>query len=209
MFPACDACNAEFKGEEQVFAFYVRCMDQDDRTFDEDQFIKLKTGLENNFPDLLPDVNISANTARRLLRHRGLSPEPGKLLSEMGLALIPTGLDTIIHKIAAKLTRALHYHATGRILPPEMHVYSRWFDFMHPDATQGVEAMTSILPTLTIGTRSNTDIYEQFAYKWGKANDGEAFGFIAQFSRALFIPSIAIRGGRDTFEKSEGWTRVI
>jgi hypothetical protein len=208
VFPACHACNAELKGEEQVFSFYVRALDQDDRTYDLPQFAGQIEAMRNNYPDLMPTVDLPAVQIRRILRERGEVPPPGTLLTDIGVTLIPKGIDTVFHKVGGKLAKALHYHATGNFLPSDMRVYVKWFDFNHKDAAKAVEGLSNLLPNLIIGTRSSTDIYDQFSYKWGGSEDGRLFGYIAQFSGAMFIVGVAVAETMDAFGESGGWKRV-
>ncbi|MBD8548830.1 hypothetical protein IFT82_19135 [Sphingomonas sp. CFBP 8760] len=42
-------------------------------------------------------------------------------------------------------------------------------------------------PELRVTNRRNTDIGDQFTYKWGVDPDATIFGFVAQFSKSYFF----------------------
>jgi hypothetical protein len=190
-FPACNSCNSATREADHVFGFYVRCLDQDGSTYRQDEFQRLISGMRNNYPEALPNADLTANQVRRGLRHRGDVLPQGMLLSDVPLVGVPTSFDGYASTSAAKLTRALYYREMGVIAPASHFVMTRWFDFASPKAPEAIAAFAAIFPRLTVGRRTNTDIGLQFLYRWDQGADGEVFGFIAQFSRAILILGVA------------------
>jgi hypothetical protein len=207
-FPACEFCNAATRQADHVFGFYVRCLDQDASTYRQDEFQRLISGMKNNYPSALPNAGLTANQVRRGLRHRGDVVSKGMLLSDIPMVAVPAEFDGYASTSAAKLTRALYYREIGSIIPASHLVMTRWFDFAAPKAPEAIAAFAAIFSSLTVGRRTNTDIGLQFLYRWGASADGDVFGFIAQFSRAIFILGVAASAGATDIGKlreSQNW----
>ncbi|WP_425999680.1 hypothetical protein [Caulobacter sp. DWR1-3-2b1] len=212
-FPACVPCNRATRGIEQVVAFYARALDQDDKNLDVDELRKLINGIRNNYPHLMPKVDLSANEKRAALRHRGDAVPPGQFLDDLGIIMLPIEVGPMIDAFAAKLAKALYYREVVKTLPLDFVVYTRWFDFMHKAAGATIQNMSAILPNRKIGSRSNTDIGQQFEYVWGRSDDGLTFGFTAQLGSSIFLVGVAVHEKIDQFrdieDESERWTRAI
>lgn len=210
-FPACLACNGKTKDLEQAFAFYVRTFDHNEDAYDEAEFQKMIIGVRNNYPDLLPNIELSANEIRRALRSRGVEVPLGEFLHDQGVALVPKSLAGIITRFGDKLAKALYFREVGAPMPADHATYIAWFDFKNAGAKHAAEHLSALLRNLTIGARQNIDIGQQFLYRSGARADGTLWSFTAQFSQSLFIVGAVTPPSADDWRNrsDEKWTRFV
>lgn len=97
-FPACKACNNGAGQLEQVVALYLLMADHSEAGDIGDQLQRLVNGVHNNNPDLLPQVTLRANLARKHFREKKLTLPPGQTYSQSPIATLPPG-----HGIAFKI----------------------------------------------------------------------------------------------------------
>lgn len=190
-FPACKTCNNSTGKMEQAAAFLIRCFDFDENNHSEEQFRKLFMGTRNNLPGVLPSVNLTANQKRQLLKAAEYSLPSGETYSSLPLALISEEARVAMEQFSRKLTCALFYKHVGRPLPIESFIRIVWFPYASPHAKENVERFDEILPDYTLSKRQNTNIGEQFHYRYGVKEDTNLFAFLAQFGRSIFISGIA------------------
>lgn len=185
-FPACRICNNGAGPMEQVVALYLHLSNHSGNTSPE-QLSKLVQGVRNNNPDLLPKIELRANLARQHYRQKGLKLAQGEVYGEKPIATLRKGNQAAFEVFARRLTCALLYRETGRPVPLDSFMLVTWLPWADAPGTEAVDMATELFPKLTITNRRNTDIGDQFSYRWGIHPDGSIFGFVAKFSESYFI----------------------
>ncbi|MFN7535426.1 MAG: hypothetical protein ACK5QD_10855 [Brevundimonas sp.] len=206
-FPACEACNRGTAGSEQVFALYVRLFDRTEENYDERHTEKLIRGVRNNYPDLMPDANLTATEKRRVLRNFGWERARGAFLDEVPMVGIPDLVAQHMAMNARKLLAALFYRHTGNALNEESGVVSGWSQQGLPGVDEAHNVLAGGMPQLVIGARVNTTIGDQFSYRWGRNDPESLFGYAAEFGSGLFI--FAAAAPWDVVADRDGWSRYV
>ncbi|MDH0117218.1 hypothetical protein N7379_22285 [Rhizobium pusense] len=202
-FPACKNCNNSAGRAEQTVALYRHCTDFTEDERGKPQVRKLLDGLRNNSPTRMPIMDVTVNQKRRIARQSGISLSPGQTYA--GLPII--GINRDVHDdfatFSRRLTCALFYKHLGKVLPSTHMVKTQWMQFIHKKAEEIVEDITKDMPHLTHTGRINTNIGQQFSYRWYAEGQTETFIFIAQFAMAFFIIGLASRSNEATV--GDGW----
>lgn len=200
-FPACRPCNNGTGQLEQVVALTFALGENNTRNHDRVLLSRLIEGVKNNTPHLLPDINLSANQKRKLMAEFGLRPLHGETYADQPLALVHPKVRDMQDQFARKLTCALYYKHAGSILPAEQRILTACFPMFQGQAE--IENFLTLFPALELTGRSNVNIGEQFAYKWGRSADGELFGFLAQFGSSHCVFGAAT--GHDAHTSEQPW----
>ncbi len=185
-FPACRICNNGAGPLEQVIALYLLISNHSGKVSRE-QFIKLAKGVRNNTPKLLPKMELRANLARQHYRIKGLKLGPGEAFGEKPIATLPVGNGAAFELFARRLTCALFYKEIGRPIPLNFLIVVAWLPWSEEATTEAVKNANDLYSTLTMTNRRNTDIGDQFSYRWGAHPDGSVFGFLAKFAKSYYI----------------------
>lgn len=204
-FPACAACNRGTSGSEQVFALYVRLLDQIDENYDQALIGTLIRGVRNNYPRLLPNPRLGASSKRRALRHYGWELERGQLLDDVSLVGVPEQFDEHARMNVTKLLAALYYRHTGAVVSDASGVLWGWSQQGLPGVDEAQDVLFDGMPELVIGKRTNTSIGDQFAYRWGVNAEEGLFGFAAGFGAGLFVFGASAPWGK--VSQLENWER--
>ncbi|MES2445173.1 MAG: hypothetical protein V4574_20295 [Pseudomonadota bacterium] len=186
-FPACKICNNGAGQLEQVVALYLLLANHDDANVSPDQLRRLILGVGNNNRDLLPSIEVNARAARRHFRNKGMQLAPGAVFGEMPIATLPSGHREAFELFGRRLTCAIYYKEVGRPLPLDHYLVAAWLPWSEAMSGNIIETAVGLFPTLTITNRRNTDIGDQFSYRWGFHPDGSIFGFVAQFSKSYYF----------------------
>lgn len=186
-FPACAECNSGTSGSEQVFALYIRLLDRNDENFHENHVRKLILGVANNYPDLLPDFNISAAKKKRVLDHWGFVRPISGFSSDASLFSIPKAANDHIEINSLKLLAALHYRHMGSFVNADMGVFFGWTQQGLPGSEEAKEILFDGMSKLVVGRRVNTSIGDQFAYRWGFNPGEDLFGIAAGFGAGMML----------------------
>lgn len=202
-FPACKSCNNSAGRAEQTVALYRHCTDFAEDERGKPHVRKLLDGLRNNSPSRMPIMDVTVNQKRRTARQSGITLLPGQTYASLPII----GIDRDVHDdfaiFSRRLTCALFYKHVGKVLPPAHMIKTQWMQFVHGKAEEIVEAITRDMPNLTHTGRVNTNIGQQFSYRWYADEETETFTFIAQFAMAFFIIGLASRSNEATI--GDGW----
>ena len=185
-FPACARCNGAAGSIEQVVALYLHLADFTDGEPPRKQIEKLKAGVENNNPELLPTRG-DARTARRHFREKQISLAPGMTYADAPIAELPAGNRAAFEVFARRLVCALYYKEVGRPVPLDFYISTGWLPFSDPGAPNFTDRVRNWLPDVRMTNRRNTNIGHQFFYLWGARAEGDIFVFAAQFSKSFFF----------------------
>ncbi len=190
--PACKDCNQGTDKEDQIFGLYAMLLDFDEsKTRQEEnakKINKLRQGIANNYPEALPD-EARAYPVNRV----------GRIITPKAVAIAmptPSPLKIAIEVMGKKLTHALYYRETGRILTPEHQFFSSAYQPQRRETQELTAFLTSILPDQTVGIRRNIKPYgDRFRYSSGCKAQEDFFSFAAQFGRGIILWGIVCGSG--------------
>lgn len=188
-FPACDRCNRKSSQLEQVVALYMRMADQSDDAHIDNQAVDLMFGVANNNRDLLPRMNLSAREARRVHKQRGSTPRWGHTYSE-SVFEIPAAGQVALLAFSRRLACALYYKEVGHPVPLDYKIGTSWVQIINPAAKE-FEKLRDMLPQATLANRRNTNIGDQFEYRWGY-EPNIVFGFCAKFRASFYFSGLVV-----------------
>jgi hypothetical protein len=189
-FPACGACNADARLDEQALAVLVRVKSPQSPN---SEWKKLAEGLKNNRPELVAEwLDMSRNEQKFALRE-SLGRRDADQLRQLGWGAINLGplSKTAINRFMIKLAQALHFQHVGAPLDGVVYVY-------HVNAVtmnSGPELMKSILaiaPDLATIKRGNRQLTDQFIYRFNYNAEHGAMYAVVQFSAQFIFQVIAL-----------------
>lgn len=189
-FPACARCNRLTAQDEGVVGFLSRVRPHEGPPTDQ-QAIELKramAALHDGYPDAFRSLRVAPNEVRKFLRERNIELPPGHLLSDVPIvSIIDPLFQHAIRRFAIKLLCALHYKHVGAIVPKTAAVAGRWFSNLQ--IADGVlsEELLRVVGQGAIVKRANTDLGEQFSYRYAIAIEKTVSVFLCAFRRSFAI----------------------
>ena len=185
-FPACEACNSKSRDSEQVAAFYINAMDWSEDEPDLVEFGSLLSAVRNNYPTAVPQA-ATTRTKRKKLKLSGDLLPKGMMYSDLPIMTISQDARNHLSFFSGKLALALYYRHYQKPLNESYVVYTTWIEYTAASLQAALGQMKSVFPNLVMGSRPNTNIGQQFGYLWGGVENGEVFGFVAQFRQSFFV----------------------
>ena len=91
--------------------------------------------------------------------------------------------------------KALFCRTVGRPTPQDFRIATHWTTADQPQASDTLDALVKIMPTLEVGARVNTDLGAQFYYRYNASAEHDVMVFTAGFSHQMFIAGIGARQG--------------
>jgi hypothetical protein len=159
------------------------------REEDRKKMAKLRQGIANNYPDALPDETKSYPVNR-----------VGSVITSAPVAIsvpTPQSLKDAIKMMTAKLTHALYFRETGKILTRKHQFLSSAYQPQLGNTQTLTSCFTGLLPNLTVGARSNIKEYgDRFRYISGYKGD-DLFIYAAQFGHGLILWGIVCGPGME------------
>lgn len=176
VFPACKACHNGTRLEDQALAFLSRLLPDEGLKVEEEEFLNSLQGLMNNCPGLLFELYPSASQKRRTK----LFEERTGLAAEAMNARGPI-LNALMERFGARMGLALHFHQTGRIVPPNGRIYVRWYpnyDIVDGKLPQSLPPLIGELQTLREGQRH---VEGQFSFAGAATPEGHSSAHLCTF----------------------------
>jgi hypothetical protein len=202
-FPSCRRCNSAISGTEQVVAFFIRALDHTDENLREADLQRLLRGVQNNHPEVMPDLNPSPNEKRRMMRHLGIERQRGEFLEEVPVLAVPPAVVPHFEYFNRKLAAALFYRQTGQILSGDQIVMSHWFQSQDPSLASVLETLAPAWSHKLQGQRNNLQFGDQLSVILAAASAPTVMSYIVQFGSSL-----CFWGGAGTptgEERPENW----
>lgn len=184
LFPACERCNASSRLDEQVSAF-VSLLNSSESDEALARFRRLRTGIENNQPELLPRVDLSATEKRRTLRRFGIERGPGAFLDDLPIVALPQQAVTAMERHFRKLALALFYREMKFIAPEDSLVCATVIPNANFMETGDLKELAGIFTFLRASTLRRRDISRQFAYRCDIGVERKLFGALVKFHVAV------------------------
>lgn len=183
VFPACVACNRVTADDEQLLALFSLMGDELD---DENarNFERLFRSVRAIHPEFIDAIRIpqGANEVRQALRRIGLSKPSNVLAADIPVVTLGPEVHRSVLGYGRKLMLALWYMHTGCILPAKGGVKLKWFTNATTDQqSEAIHDALRLMPSLGELKRSAHQLEDQFAYRFGVADDKNAAAFFLTF----------------------------
>lgn len=196
-FPACEACNQMTRFVEQAVGCYVHLLDRDETRQTEEETFKHLTGILNNFPELAPIFELSANEKRRAFRTIDPRFRVKATYAEEPVISISPALIRAFDIFALKMVLALYFRHMGRAAPNDHYVYTHWRPFTQAGNAEMVAKASKLFPIGTRGERRNTEFGSQLLYRHIQSEENELFSAIVQVRQSVFITGAVIPNKED------------
>lgn len=191
---------------EQVVSLYISMLDRDDTRFSHTEFEKKLRGMNNNFPELLPDSNISANEKRRAFQFHNPNFRAAKTFAEEPVMRIPDAVLSAFEIFAFKVALALFWKHHS--VPAGDSIYQNcfWLNFTEQATEQVIAGANKMLPGVQLGERINTDIGNQLSYRYGFHAESQTLIAVMQVRMSgLVIAAFSSYPPKDDFDE---WSTV-
>jgi len=199
VFPACADCNGKDRASELVVAFHIHSM-----TENVVEFTEVMHGLRNNFPEALPDPFMSPGAKAKALSKRGITLR-GHQIPFAPIVKLAAEADEHFHRFTRKLAKAIYYKVTGQPAPAGYRFITHWTTADQPDAEETIGAFVQMMPQIEVGARGNTDLGNQFAYRFNASIDRDVLIFTANFSDRFFLSGMGgLPGSQIEFDRFLG-----
>jgi len=186
-FPACKDCNASTRHDEMLVNVFSRALPLEDSEEQAAEFKRVLTGLKNNFPHILAALQPRANEVRAIIKALGVQRLPGQFLSEMPfLSADHDAVQVSLGRYGLKLGCALFYKHLARLLPKEAGVLVKWQTNVRLSLDGLPEGLVSLTGVPGMLNRGKSILNDQFQYRYGLQDDGNAAVFFIGFRLSLY-----------------------
>lgn len=147
--------------------------------------------MKNNFPGLLKPL--SANEKRKFFRSENITRPPGLALADIHAAGIQADAAIELFEVGInKLLRALHWKHTGKIVRWNEGINATCYTNAHFGIFSQSEERKFYgdLPVCPPIVRNQRDLSDQFAYRYGKDDEGDLSAFLIAFRNSFLITGI-------------------
>lgn len=215
VFPACETCNKGSSQDDQLVAFIAKmCHDMSPEDF-ERELKKQIHGIQyidKNFFSYM--FNVSLRQKRNFAKKAKLAKRQGESLADIPMVRIPPRAAKAVEVFAAKVTKAVYYKITTKILPLEAAIYFAWYT-----NEQTVKGETQFLDEIMQGLigeaqikRDKVNLNDQFYYSYAVSPEhdlmmmvcfiGKSFCFISMLSvNPLMIQKIFDKTKREPLKR--------
>jgi len=192
-FPACEDCNSGSRTDDLIAAALSRAY-PDPRTLPETQENrKLFKAAARDCPGLLEELKPTYRQSK-IVRNQNYFPTGGGALNCRG-----PRLNEAIHRFAAKMGCALHFHLTGVPLSDNGAIAAWWltnFQFLQGDLPQELIDMMGPPQTLRQG---RWNVGEQFSYASLATKEGRSSAHFATFRLSFAICAFVSETPEDVY----------
>ncbi|WP_375208749.1 hypothetical protein [Hyphomonas jannaschiana] len=193
-FPACSTCNSKSRQAEQIVAIYLALLARDGFPPEERNLTEKAIALKNNFPQLIPDLNLSANQKRRAFEYHDIGYLESQTFAESPVIGINPDVWFAFDFVNLKLLSALYYLHMEAPLPHSHFVALRCVPTTKKNSFDEISPMVNALPNFKRGQRRNTNLGTQFEYKWARtgSNDKQGFAYVCVLRQCMLLYGAAI-----------------
>lgn len=195
-FPACGPCNADSANDDRMVAMIAVMGATDSDPSRLKQGIELLKGVHRKSPATLQQMfePRSTSQARALARRLKMRPAPGETYQDLGIATVPDTIHAAVRTLASKLTKAIYFKQTDRILPANCGIMFQWFtnaqklehgSIVYLDA---FASLPSVSPSIE---RNGQDLRDQFDYQYSVEPQSEFHVLRVVFGKMYGFVSLA------------------
>lgn len=192
-FPACSACNAEARLDEQALAVLIRprlTLDKDPSSRRE--WESLVQGVKNNQPAVLQEWQ-SFSPSRKKRTLRAVFGAKGDQMRSEGWGAVNIGPLTgaMIERFMVKLGKALYYRHNKTLL--DGTIYALHINILNVDQPSALMAdMLQLAPGLSQSQRNNMPLTDQFIYRFNNSHQEGVMYAVVQFSEQFMFQLIVL-----------------
>ena len=187
-FPSCIRCNRATRLDEQVVAMLALVNTGPTQLADSAEVKERMRAVAYNHPALLAEMQPTIAQLRDAGRKYGIKPGAGQTHSDLPLLSVRGPLvNTAINNFARKLACALFYHHTGSIAPSNAAIAVRWYSNLQIEHDEIPRELANLLVGLPTLQRANTNLNEQFFYRWVVSDTKAMTAFLAFFRQSFAI----------------------
>lgn len=188
VFPACLKCNNGSSDDDAVIALYSRMSPgRPPIEREREEWLKQLRAFNERFPGEVQKGLLTANQKRSIVEKYGIQKPENSAHGELPILQITPLIVSSVKRFSRKLTLALHYRHSGKIVPRDAWVRTwHWTNFQRivSDIPQEIFDMTPGNVTLR---RDNVLLSDQFDYKYGISDDGSFGAYLASFRKMFLV----------------------
>ena len=187
-FPACVACNRETRHDEQVVAMLSRVYPDANTPEGIKKTQERIRAVAHNYPEIPVEMQPTIRQKINAAKKYNIEIPEGKSSADIpALSLKGPLVNKAVTNFGRKLFLALYYKHTSEILPKESGVALLWFSNLqieHGELPREIASLVSNFPTLE---RCNTNLYDQFFYRYVVSDCRNQAVFVAFFRQSFAI----------------------
>lgn len=187
-FPACIPCNRASRHDEQIVAMLSRIFPDQKNESSANEIDKRIKAVANNYPGLLEEMQPTVRQIRDGIKKYGIKKPPGMSTTDMPLLHIGGPLvNSAVEQFGRKLSLALYYKHTGKILPSEGGVAIRWYSNLQIENEEIPRQLADVVHNFPKLERCKTSLHDQFFYRYGITDTQRLAVFLAFFRGSFAI----------------------
>ena len=194
-FPACETCNSGSAERDSIFAMVARfdptAPDAPESSAESEKLIR---AFMERHPQLAREMIPKANDVRRWMRQHGIKKPDGMAYGELPFASVPKGLADAVEAVIRKLTLALHYKHTSRIVPVDAEVRVFWWTNAQKLIGKFPSEAFEMLKTVSTLERGSISLEDQCSYRFEISSDGTLGVYLIAFRRAIIVAGFVVIG---------------
>jgi len=187
-FPSCVQCNRGSRDADQVFGFYARLFEFDERNMEPGALSSLSRNLHRFQPDYMPKQLRSIREKRNALAALQRKLPFGQSVADVPIVAVPVEFDQVAITMGRKLACALGYRHLGRPLTSTHRIATGWFQEQTPDTSAFTDEIVQLTSRVVMTSRSNIKDYgERFRYRYDCNPEDQTLVYLAQWGRGLIV----------------------
>ena len=183
-FAACDECNQKTKMADLFAALVGRVYPDSQSDIERNDIKKILAALSRNLPAVLLEMKIG-RAGQKLARRDTMIVDDGGFLRLSG-PIATELLDIFAHKLGL----ALHYEATGKVLPVGGGIATRVYSNVEAIQQRIPSEIFKMLPKPKTLRQGSWGVENQFSYSMSVTEDGKMGLSFASFRYSISVVSV-------------------
>lgn len=193
-FPACSQCNNGTGKDEQVAAMLSRLDPAADTEQYRPETVKIMGAVRRNHPDLFEEMLPSSSDQRSFSKnHPSFDFGNDAPIMKVNGPLVTQSMTTF----GRKLTCAVHYYLTAKIIPKNGSIFVRWYSNVEAHEGEIPESFLELLGGPVTLKQGQFSIEDQFVFRTARSSDEKLSAYFAKFRSAYGIAGIVHCGPVD------------
>ena len=187
-FPACVACNRETRHDEQVVAMLSRAYPDAGTPESKKEIQERFRAVAHNYPEILIEMQATIRQKRTAAKRYNIVKSEGMTYKDMPLLNISGPLvSKAVNNFGRKLFLALYYKHANEILPKKSGIALRYFSNLKIENGVLPQELANLVSNFPELKRCNTNLHDQFFYRYALSDSGNLSVFIAFFRQSFVI----------------------
>jgi hypothetical protein len=197
-YPACESCNRASRHDEQIVAMLSRIYPDAETEEGEKEVYDRIRAVAHNYPGLLEEMKPTVRQVRNVLKRYGIEKLEGMSTTELPFLSVSGPLvNGAVENFGRKLFLALYYKHTGKVLPQEGGIAIRWYSNLQIENDEIPKGLANIVSGFPKLERCSMNLYDQFFYRYGAADNKKVAALLAFFRRSFAILGFVNRDAKD------------